>query len=631
MRTCREMGIITVAVYSEPDADALHVRTADEALPLGGVSSLQSYLNTEKMVEAVRRSGADAVHPGYGFLAENAAFARAVETAGAVWIGPPPRTIELMGDKIRAKEAAVAAGVPVVPGYDGSDPNHLAREAERIGYPVMLKAAAGGGGKGMRAVHHPEELPDALDGARREARASFGDDRVFLEKLLVRPRHVEIQVIADTQGAVLYLGERDCSVQRRHQKVVEEAPSPAVTPELRRRMGEAAAQLARNAGYVSAGTVEFLVHGSEFYFLEMNTRIQVEHPVTEMVTGLDLVRLQLQIAAGEQFELTQEQVTLSGHAIEVRLYAEEPNRGFLPSTGTLRRFVPPSGPGVRNDVGVTRGSVVTPFYDPMLAKLIVHGATRAEATTRLAHALHDYQVVGVGTNLAFLRWLVRTPALLSGEVDIEFLDRAWRPEEALPLDALALGAAWLSGRAQTQGAADPWRARSGWRHCGMDRHIRFLHGTDPVDVTLEYARDGWQIRLGETTVSVTVLSLDDAGIAATVDGRRTEAAVRIDGELLSITLDGGLYDLPLYLPGAGSPGGGRAAAGSLTAPMPGVVVKVHVAAGESVAAHQPLMVLEAMKMEHVIEAPQVGKIAEILFAQGDMVAGGATVVRMEEE
>ena len=637
VQTCRLMGIGSVAVYSSPDREALHVRLADEAVALGGASSLESYLDSEAVLAACRNTGADAVHPGYGFLAENAQFARAVAEEGFTWIGPSSDAIETLGDKVRAKEIAAAAGVPVVPGYEGDDLSleRARSEAERIGYPVMLKASAGGGGKGMRAVHRPEELRSALEGARREASAAFGNDRVFLERLLVRPRHIEIQIVADTHGHAVYLGERDCSVQRRHQKVVEEAPSPAVTQDLRTEMGEAAVRLARAGSYVNAGTVEFLLHGGSFYFLEMNTRIQVEHPVTELVTGLNLVRLQIEVAAGLPLGFTQNQIAASGHAIEARIYAEDAARGFLPSTGVIRTFDPPRGAHIRNDLGVERGNEVTPYYDPMLAKLIVHRENRRAAIDELAAALDRYQIEGIETNLDFLRWLVLQPAFRDGHVDVEYLDRTWgsRPEEQLPPDVLVIAALSMLGPNEPAGELDPWRAATGWRQYGQTRTLYVDTSGVPVQVALLPRGDEWEVRARDETTMVSLVSRDGDEIHAALDGRKVDATVRLHDRRLSVEVDGETHLVTLYSPSAsGVAGHGNVAVeGSLTAPMPGIVVKVEVSSGDHVSALQPLLVLEAMKMEHVIQAPYPGVVLEVIHGQGDMVPGGAVLIRLEAE
>jgi 3-methylcrotonyl-CoA carboxylase alpha subunit len=636
IKTCREMGVLSVAVYSDADADALHVRLADEAYPLGPAPALQSYLNIPAILGAASKSGADAVHPGYGFLAENPAFASAVVQEGFVWIGPPAEVITLMGDKVRAKAVAAEAGVPTVPGYSGEDdgPDRIAEESDRIGYPVMLKAAAGGGGKGMRAVSSSQGLVAALEGAKREAAAAFGDDRIFLEKLLVRPRHIEIQVLMDAAGRAVHLGERDCSIQRRHQKVVEEAPSPVVDAARRAAMGAAAVQLARASGYVNAGTVEFLSTSQGFYFLEMNTRIQVEHPVSEAVTGVDLVRLQIEIAAGSDLPFRQEDIEIRGHAIEARIYAEDPENGFLPSTGILRVFSPPTGENVRNDAGVYAGSEITPYYDPMLAKLIVSASTRRDAVARLQDALHRYRVDGVKTNLAFLRWLTASQAFRDGEVDVNFLDRQWHSaaERLLPPEVLILAsmsqilAVGINGEA----AADPWRWTDGWRPFGASRTYRYLGDrTEERVIVSPQGNQCWRTKIGNHSYVVREVHASPGELHLDVDGTRVAGAVTID-EALEVTWKGDSYRLVTGLAEElTATGGSVVAGGALTAPMPGTVVKVSVEAGQTVTAHQPLLILEAMKMEHVVEAPYAGVVHEVLFSKGDLVAGGVPLVRME--
>lgn len=642
-RTCKEMGISTVAIYSTADARALHVQVADEAFCVGPEPALESYLSIDAILAVARESGADAVHPGYGFLAENPDFARAVHSAGLTWIGPPAEVIAVMGDKVAAKELARSAGVPIVPGYDGVDQTteRFLAEAERVGYPVMLKAVAGGGGKGMRAVLASEELPAALEGAKREARSSFGDDRMFIEKLLSDPRHIEIQIMVDSYGHAIYLGERDCSIQRRHQKVVEEAPSPVITPEIRSEMGDAALRLARAGGYRNAGTVEFLFSADSYYFLEMNTRIQVEHPVTEMITGLDLVRLQLEIAGNQLLSLGQADVHLDGHAIEARIYAEDPYGGFLPSSGPVRVFRPPEGPGVRNDVGVYSGSVVTPYYDPLLAKLIVRAATRPQAVERLRAALSRYEVEGIITNLPFLRWLSAAPRFAAGQIDVGFVDAEWRPgsRPAAPFEVLVTAAMYdvTAGRAPGEGGAatgvhSPWEAPDGWRFAGIPRVLTYSAGDVRHRMELERAAPGlWDIRSGDTGGRFVVLSRRPDALVLQEEHRVVRAEIEPRPEGLAVRLDGETFTLTRS---SLSAAGGRSPAGSLdsavpVAPMPGTVVKIAVQEGEIVAPHQPLVVLEAMKMEHVVEAPYGGRVVAVLVREGDLLAAGAPVVDME--
>ena len=636
--TCRKKKITSVAVFSEADRGVLHVRLADEALLLGPASPAQSYLNIEAMLNAAKTSGCDAVHPGYGFLAENADFAGAVESAGLIWVGPPADVIALMGDKIAAKGLATRAGVPVVPGYDGSDQSEdaFAREADRIGYPVMLKAAAGGGGRGMRPVTDAGGLVPAIEGARREAMSSFGDSRLFLEKLLVRPRHVEIQVLADNHGNAIFLGERDCSVQRRHQKVLEEAPSPAVNAELRAGMGAAALRLARSGNYVNAGTVEFLLAGDGFYFLEMNTRIQVEHPVTEMVTGLDLIGLQLDVASGDPLPVSQETVQLQGHAIEARLYAEDPENGFLPSVGRLKEFVPPEGPGVRNDVGVQAGDQVSHLYDPLLAKLVVHGETRRQALERLQVALSEYRISGVSTNLGFLRWLAREPHLLAGNVDITFLERTWVPERerSLPTSVLLLASmARLSQEVSTE-SSDPWKGRQSWRSFGVERRYRCEWGAREWSVILRpEAGRVWTAATEKDVQTASVRQAADGVVELVVDGTLIEGRIEYASSGLEVSVDGEQYRLVDAVPESTHVAGVRAGSGrsALEAPMPGTLVKILVTPGQEVSASEPLVILEAMKMEHVVVAPRAAVVEAVLFREGEMVPGGEPLVRLKSQ
>jgi 3-methylcrotonyl-CoA carboxylase alpha subunit len=636
--TCRKKKITSVAVFSEADRGVLHVRLADEALLLGPASPAQSYLNIEAMLNAAKTSGCDAVHPGYGFLAENADFAGAVESAGLIWVGPPADVIALMGDKIAAKGLATRAGVPVVPGYDGSDQSEdaFAREADRIGYPVMLKAAAGGGGRGMRPVTDAGGLVPAIEGARREAMSAFGDSRLFLEKLLVRPRHVEIQVLADNHGNAIFLGERDCSVQRRHQKVLEEAPSPAVNAELRAGMGAAALRLARSGNYVNAGTVEFLLAGDGFYFLEMNTRIQVEHPVTEMVTGLDLIGLQLDVASGDPLPVSQETVQLQGHAIEARLYAEDPENGFLPSVGRLKEFVPPEGPGVRNDVGVQAGDQVSHLYDPLLAKLVVHGETRRQALERLQVALSEYRISGVSTNLGFLRWLAREPHLLAGNVDITFLERTWVPERerSLPTSVLLLASmARLSQEVSTE-SSDPWKGRQSWRSFGVERRYRCEWGAREWSVILRpEAGRVWTAATEKDVQTASVRQAADGVVELVVDGTLIEGRIEYASSGLEVSVDGEQYRLVDAVPESTHVAGVRAGSGrsALEAPMPGTLVKILVTPGQEVSASEPLVILEAMKMEHVVVAPRAAVVEAVLFREGDMVPGGEPLVRLKSQ
>ncbi|MEV5914277.1 acetyl/propionyl-CoA carboxylase subunit alpha [Streptomyces sp. WAC 01325] len=610
IRTLRSMGVRSVAVYSDADADARHVREADTAVRIGPAPASESYLSVERLLEAAARTGAQAVHPGYGFLAENADFARACADAGLVFIGPSADAISLMGDKIRAKETVKAAGVPVVPGSSGSGLTdaELADAAREIGMPVLLKPSAGGGGKGMRLVRDEARLADEIAAARREARASFGDDTLLVERWVDRPRHIEIQVLADGHGNVVHLGERECSLQRRHQKIIEEAPSVLLDEATRAGMGEAAVQAARSCGYRGAGTVEFIVPGgdpSSYYFMEMNTRLQVEHPVTELITGLDLVEWQLRVAAGERLAFGQDDVTLTGHAIEARICAEDPARGFLPSGGTVLRLREPQGDGVRTDSGLSEGTEVGSLYDPMLSKVIAYGPDRATALRKLRAALAETVTLGVQTNAGFLRRLLAHPAVVAGELDTGLVERVvddlvatdvpdevYEAAAAVRLDAL---------RPAGDGWTDPFSVPSGWRLGGTARPVSFhLRAQDPV----EYAPRG--------SAAVT-----DDGVSVTLDGVRHTFHRAADW----LGRDGDAWHVRDHDPVAASlTGAAHAGADSLTAPMPGTVTVVKVAVGDEVTAGQSLLVVEAMKMEHVISAPHAGTVAELDVTPGATVA-----------
>ncbi|WP_448319094.1 acetyl-CoA carboxylase biotin carboxylase subunit [Streptomyces sp. CO7] len=619
IRTLRQLGIRSVAVFSDADARAPHVRAADTAVRIGPAPAGESYLRVDRILEAAARTGAQAVHPGYGFLAENAGFAQACADAGLVFLGPPASAIDLMGDKIRAKETVRAAGVPVVPGSSGSGltDDELAAAAREIGMPVLLKPSAGGGGKGMRLVREESALAEEIAAARREARASFGDDTLLVERWIDRPRHIEIQVLADAHGNVLHLGERECSLQRRHQKIVEEAPSVLLDEETRASMGEAAVQAARSCGYVGAGTVEFIVPGndpSSYYFMEMNTRLQVEHPVTELVTGLDLVEWQLRVAAGEPLPFTQEDVTLTGHAVEARICAEDPSRGFLPSGGRVLLLREPSGPGVRTDSGLAEGSEVGSLYDPMLAKVIAYGPDRATALRRLRAALADTVVLGVPTNAGFLRRLLAHPDVVSGEMDTGLVEReadALVPD-GVPAEVYEAAAAvrldQLAPAPAEGGWTDPFAVPSGWRIGGRGAHrpLGFplqVPGFDPVTHTVR--ADAAHHEVGEGSVSVTL------------DGVRH--TFHRAGDWLG--REGDAWQVRDHDPVAASlTGAARAGADSLTAPMPGTVTVVKAAVGDRVEAGQSLLVVEAMKMEHVISAPHSGTVAELDVTPGTAVS-----------
>jgi 3-methylcrotonyl-CoA carboxylase alpha subunit len=641
-RTCHALGVRVVAVYSEADRTALHVRAADEAYCIGPAPARESYLNIDAILAVAKESGAEAIHPGYGFLSENAEFSERVTAGGIVFIGPPAEAIRAMGDKAEAKRLMEAAGVPVVPGYQGEDQSdaRLTAEAERIGLPLLIKAAAGGGGRGMRAVSEPAQFAEQLAGARREALSAFGDDRVLLERLVQRGRHVEVQVFADQHGNCVYLGERDCSAQRRHQKVVEEAPSPAVDADLRRRMGEAAVRAARRVGYTNAGTVEFLLaERGEFYFLEMNTRLQVEHPVTELITGLDLVELQLRVAAGEPLPFAQENVQFRGHAIEARLYAEDPFHGYLPSTGRIERFDLPAGEGVRVDGGFNAGASVSPYYDAMLAKIIACGADREQARERLLAVLDAADVQGVQTNLPLLRAVVASAAFAAGAVTTDFLEPFWEREQANAADGfprdLLLGAAALTIAGMAGDTPDPWRTLGPWRVSAAPRTLRFRHGSAVAALTVAPAREANVWRL-QTDGGEVACRIEPVGANELLAFRGHELLhVRLlerDGGTLRLQVGEAQYEVAmLATPAPDVAAGGRegAASGRLTAPMPGVIVRLAVSEGQCVQAHQTLAVLEAMKMEHAIQAPADGVVSKVHVAEGSRVAGGASVIDLE--
>ncbi|MEU4873304.1 acetyl/propionyl/methylcrotonyl-CoA carboxylase subunit alpha [Streptomyces sp. NPDC021608] len=643
IRTLRAMGVRSVAVFSDADADARHVREADTAVRIGPPPAADSYLSVERLLEAAARTGAQAVHPGYGFLAENAGFARACADAGLVFIGPPADAIALMGDKIRAKATVREAGVPVVPGSSGSGltDDQLIAAAREIGVPVLLKPSAGGGGKGMRLVRDTAALAEEIAAARREARASFGDDTLLVERWVDRPRHIEIQVLADGHGNVLHLGERECSLQRRHQKIVEEAPSVLLDEATRASMGEAAVQAARSCGYRGAGTVEFIVPGgdpSSYYFMEMNTRLQVEHPVTELVTGLDLVEWQLRVAAGEPLPFGQDDVRLTGHAVEARVCAEDPARGFLPSGGTVLRLREPQGDGVRTDSGLSEGAEVGSLYDPMLSKVIAYGPDRESALRKLRAALAGTVALGVQTNAGFLRRLLAHPAVVAGELDTGLVEReaaslvtADVPPDVYAAAALLRQAALDPALVPAPAAAgwvDPFSVADGWRLGGepaWTAHHLHVPGHDPVTVRVRGTADGeWEVLLdGEETPRRSSGILpprpDDPRFVCRLDGVTHAFAALPDGAWLG--RDGDAWHVRDHDPVAASlTRGAHAGADSLTAPMPGTVTVVKVAVGDEVAAGQSLLVVEAMKMEHVICAPHAGTVAELDVTPGTTVA-----------
>eukprot|EP01133_Synstelium_polycarpum_P001436 gene1436-1665_t len=624
-RTAQSLGYRTVAIYSEADADALHVQMADEAINIGPAPVTQSYLNIEAILNAAHRTGADAIHPGYGFLSENPDFARACANAGLTFIGPSPEAIDLMGSKRLSKIAMLNAGVPCIKGYQGPDQDDptLQQQATHIGYPLMIKASAGGGGRGMRLVHNPDTLLEHLRTARSEAQNAFGSAELILEQALIAPRHVEIQLFGDTHGNLIYLGERDCSVQRRHQKVIEEAPCPVMTPELRQAMGEAALKAARAVNYVGAGTVEFLLdRDGNFYFLEMNTRLQVEHPVTELITGLDLVAWQLHIAAGQPLPLSQEQVTLTGHAMEVRLYAEDPAQGFLPQTGDVLRWDP--APGVRIDHGVLEGQRITPFYDSMLGKIIAHGATREEARRKLVRAVEDCVLLGVPTNQRLLASLLKHPHFIAGDFSTGFIAEHFSdiPRPHATNEELALAAALFyqhSASAHTQ-------PLSGWRNnASVPWTWQLAEHDEPRAISLSVLADNClHVEIDLHAIEIRDLSTDGRWATAVLNGIRRRIAYHLQGTRL-------------WLPGVCindrtqtvATRQAEASNGTVKAPMDGAIVEVRVSEGDSVSKGQLLLVLEAMKMEHPLKAGMSGVVKRIQAVAGDQVRNRQILLEIE--
>ena len=606
IRTARRMGVATVVVYSDADAGAAHVAMADKSVRIGPAPARESYLKGDVILAAAKETGAQAIHPGYGFLSENAEFAESCAKAGVIFVGPPPAAIRAMGLKDRAKEIMAKAGVAVVPGYLGDDqtPERLAKEAAKIGYPVLIKAVAGGGGKGMRKVERDANFLAALESAKRESKSAFGDDRVLIEKYVSRPRHIEVQVFADSHGNAVYLFERDCSLQRRHQKVIEEAAAPGMKDTMRAAMGEAAVKAAKTVGYVGAGTVEFIADASEglkahrFWFMEMNTRLQVEHPVTEAITGLDLVEWQLRVASGEKLPKSQKDLHIDGHAIEARLYAEDPSNGFLPSVGTLERLRLPEN--VRVDSGVREGDAVTPYYDPMIAKVIAHGATREGAAAKLADALATCEIAGLSTNNAFLIRALRHPAFIAGEIDTGFIERHMTdlvPAHEPDADILAAAAHFTVMERADPDSHDPWNTRDGFRLGGKARQVvEFVTGSKKLTTELG----------ASSTADVRVMRLANGDLAAMCAGET--------------------FVLKPYDPFEAAESAG-AATDRIATPMPGKIVQVFVKAGEKVAKGQALAVLEAMKMEHTLFAPAAATVEAVNVTTGDQVAAETVVVR----
>ncbi len=634
-RTARRLGIHTIAIYSQADAGALHVSACDEAFGIGGRTPAESYLRADAILEVARRSGAQAIHPGYGFLSENAEFAEACARAGVVFIGPPPSAIRAMGSKSAAKTLMESAGVPLTPGYHGDNQNErfLQEAAERLGYPVLIKASAGGGGRGMRRVDAAKDFSAALSSCKREAAASFGDERVLVEKYVLRPRHIEMQVFADSHGQCLHLFERDCSVQRRHQKVLEEAPAPGMTGARRKAMGQAAIDAARAVGYVGAGTVEFIVApDGEFYFMEMNTRLQVEHPVTEMITGLDLVEWQLRVAVGERLPLTQEQVACSGHALEARIYAEDPDRGFLPAIGRLESFAAPApSRHVRVDAGVQQGNEITPYYDSMIAKLIVWDETRELALKRMQDALSATHIVGVVNNVSFLHRLVGTKAFRAADLDTALIDR--EHDQLFPQPHGPPREVWLAAAVATllrtgTGRTDsPWEMQDGWRlGARAQRELIFRSGEFERKVAISYLPVGWQLQLdGHSSIATghlvrgtdLTLVLDDVSRIVSVYASAAGEQVFLDGESYALArVD------PLTVAGAATAAG----TAGLRSPMPGRVIDLMATPGSEVVKGQALLVLEAMKIEHTITAPGPGTLRAFKVAAGEQVSEGVELV-----
>jgi acetyl-CoA/propionyl-CoA carboxylase, biotin carboxylase, biotin carboxyl carrier protein len=637
IRTLRRLGIRSVAVYSDPDAGARHVLEADTAVRLGPAAARESYLAIDKVLDAATRTGSQAIHPGYGFLSENAHFAAACERAGVVFVGPPARAIEVMGDKITAKNAVAAFDVPVVPGVakPGMTDDELVAAAEEVGYPVLIKPSAGGGGKGMRLVEDPARLREALAGARREAASSFGDDTLFLERFVLRPRHIEVQALADTHGNVVHLGERECSLQRRHQKVIEEAPSALLDTETRARIGAAACNTARSVDYVGAGTVEFIVSADrpdEFFFMEMNTRLQVEHPVTEAITGLDLVEWQLRVAAGEKLAFAQDDIELNGHAMEARVYAEDPARGFLPTGGRVLGVFEPSGAGVRVDSSLLSGTVVGSDYDPMLSKVIAHGADRDEALAKLDRALAQTGVLGVQTNIEFLRFLLADERVRAGDLDTSLLDERLADFAPLPApdDVLAAGGLYRQWALDRRAAGNLWAAPTGWRIGGGAAPVRTAMQTPLRTETVSVwgPPDAANVRVGDGEIQTASAELDPTEMSVTLDGLRRDYRWAEAERHLWIADERGTWHLreaeEQKIHRAVGP---RQA--EVVSPMPGSVIAVQAASGTDVSEGDTVVVVEAMKMEHSLAAPASGRV-EVLVSVGDQVKVDQVLARIRD-
>jgi acetyl-CoA/propionyl-CoA carboxylase, biotin carboxylase, biotin carboxyl carrier protein len=635
IRTLRRLGIRSVAVYSDPDADARHVQEADMAVRLGPAAARESYLDIDKVLDAAARTGAQAIHPGYGFLSENAHFAAACERAGVVFLGPPARAIEVMGDKITAKNAVSAFDVPVVPGVakSGLSDDDLVAAADEIGYPVLIKPSAGGGGKGMHLVEDPARLREALVSARREAASSFGDDTLFLERFVLRPRHIEVQVLADAHGNVVHLGERECSLQRRHQKVIEEAPSPLLDSQTRARIGTAACNTARSVDYVGAGTVEFIVSADrpdEFFFMEMNTRLQVEHPVTEEVTGLDLVEWQLRVAADEKLAFAQGDIELRGHAIEARVYAEDPARGFLPTGGRVLQVFEPSGIGVRVDSSLLHGTVVGSDYDPMLSKVIAYGADRDEALAQLDQALAQTAVLGVQTNIEFLRFLLADQRVRAGDLDTALLDERLADFAPLPApdDVLAAGGLFRQWALARRARGNPWGAPTGWRVGGGAAPVRTAMRTPLRSETVSVwgPPEASKVQVGDGEIHLAIVQVEPTQMSVTLDGLRRDYRWAEADRHLWIADERGTWHLrEAEEQKIHRAAGARQA--EILSPMPGNVIAVQVDSGAEVSEGGVVVVVEAMKMEHSLTAPVSGRV-EVLVSVGDQVSVDQILARL---